>query len=176
MGEVSKYFVPSDDSAFVGKEREIVEAFWKAGLFLVTEDRFIYKRIEEWEKAGRPLPESTHEFSFAEMGLGGSPLYEPVPNSIYDLACPKCDGELAEEAYELWEDDESSVPIPLREIVCPHCHAISKSSELRSQEPFAFSRLYLWIADIEADDWDSSLKATVEVILGPCQEITAWET
>jgi len=176
MAEVSKYFVPEDDADLVGKEREIAEAFWNVGLFVVTQDRFVYQRIEEWKKQGRPLPASVHNFPFAEMGLGGSPSYDPVPNSIYDLSCPKCGAEIAEEAYEAWGDEESNIALPQREIVCPSCHVASKSITLKSQDPFTFSRLYLWVADIETDEWDSSFKATVEGILGPCQEITAWET
>jgi len=176
MGETSKYFVPNDDSALIGKEHEVAEAFWKIGLFLATEDRFIYRRIEEWKKAGRPLPASAHDFGFAEMGLGGSRLYHPVPNCIYDLACPECAGELAHAAYAVWEDNNSEVALPLREIICPYCQASTKSSELKSQECFVFSRLYLWIADVAPYEWDTSFKATVESILGPCQKITSWET
>ena len=176
MAEISKYFVPEDDAHLMGKERDIAEAFWNAGLFVVTEDQFIYERIKEWEKEGRALPVSVHNCTFAEMGLGGSPVYEPVPNSINELACPKCGSELTSEAYDAWEDEDSETPVPLRNVTCPSCHAESKSTELKSEEPFTFSRLYLWVADIESDDWDSSFKATVERILGPCKEITAWET
>ncbi len=176
MGETTKYYVPDDDASLLGKEREIAEAFWNIGLFLATEDRFIYNRIEAWKKAGQPLPPSAHDFAFAEMGLGGSPRYEPIPNSIHDLACPKCAGDLAAEAYAVWQDEASAVVLPLREVTCPHCHLSSRSSALKSTEPFAFSRLYLWIVDVAPHEWDTSLKASVEKILGPCQEITAWET
>lgn len=168
--------MPKDDAHLIGKEREIAEAFWNVGLFVTTEDQFVYQRIKEWEMDGRALPESTHHFTFAEMGIGGSASFEPVPNSINDLACPKCGSDLLSEAYDEWEDEDSEVALPLRIVKCPRCNAKSKSVDLKSQDPFTFSRLYFWVADIESDDWEESFKATVEKILGPCQEITAWET
>ncbi|MBL0731211.1 hypothetical protein [Piscinibacter sp. HJYY11] len=175
MAEMSKYFVPKDDAHLLGKEREIADAFWNVGLFITTEDQFIYQRIKDCEKEGRPPPESLHDFTFAEMGLGGSPSFEPVPNSINDLACPKCGSDLLSEAYEEWEDEDSEVALPLRTVTCPSCNTHSKSAELKSEDPFTFSRFYLWVSDIESEDWDESFKASVEKILGPCQEITAWE-
>jgi hypothetical protein len=176
MGEVSKYFVPEDASNLVGKEHEIAEAFWNIGIFVVTRHRFIYQRIDDWNEEGRALPASGHDFPFAEMGLGASPLYEPVPNSIYDLACPKCDTDLTDEAHEVWEDEDSRIALPLRKVVCPNCRAASKSANLKSQHPFTFSRSYLWVADIESDEWDGSFKETVASVPGRCREITAWET
>lgn len=176
MGEVSKYFVPEDDARWLSKERELAEAFWTVGLFVTTQDRFIYRRIEEWRAAGRTLPASPHQFSFAEMGLASSPLCDAVPNAIYDLACPECQAPISDVALEVWEDEASLVPLPLREVTCPTCQAISKSQSLASSEAFTFARVYLWVSDIDTDDWDSSFKRTVEGVLGTCQEFTSWET
>ncbi|MGQ2992991.1 hypothetical protein [Variovorax sp.] len=176
MSEVSKYFVPKDDTRLFGKEHEIAERFWAIGVFVTTPDRFIDERIKEWASAGRSLPTSAHDFSFAEMGLATSPLHDPVPNLIYDLACPQCGASLSQVANEIWEDEESSLALPLREVACPDCHAISKPDALVSPEAYTFSRAYLWVSDVDLEDWDSNFIHTVESVLGPCVEYTSLET
>jgi hypothetical protein len=177
MGETAKYFVPDDEARFIGKEREVAEAFWQRGVFIVTSDRFIYDRIKQWNAEGRPLPEWKHDFTFVEMGVGESKLMDPVPNSIYDLVCPACGTALSDAAYGVWNDEESPLPLPDRVVVCGGCGARHRSGQLQSKEtPFTFARFYLWVADIEEADWDSTFKQTVEAVLGPCREFTAWET
>jgi hypothetical protein len=37
------------------------------------------------------------------------------------------------------------------------------------------ARIYLWVADIDEEDWDSQFKITVESVLGPCKEVFAFE-
>jgi hypothetical protein len=176
MGEITKYFVPVDEAPLLERERELAEAFWALGIFVVTSDRFVYERIKLWEAQGRSLPEWKHSFSFVEMGFGGSHLFEPVPGMIYDLLCPLCHTDIGNAAYEVWEED-SEIILPERLIGCPTCNREVRSDTLVTEEtPFTFSRFYLWVADIEESDWDNTFKATVESVLGPCREFTAWET
>ena len=177
MGETAKYFVPDDEARFVGRERDVAEAFWLRGVFVVTSDRFIHERIKQWRAENRPLPEWEHDFTFAEMGLGGSELMEPVPNSVYDLVCPACGEDISDAAYDAWNEDAPIVPLPARQVLCAACGAQVASNEIKATETaFTFSRFYLWVADVELSDWDPTFKKTVEAVLGPCREFTAWET
>jgi hypothetical protein len=175
MAECAKYFVPDDESRLIGKEHEVAEAFWKLGVFIATDDEFIYRRLADWQARGKPFPQCAHDFSFAEMGLGGSELGDVVPDPDH-VVCPECDADITEAAQDVWYDEGAVLPLAAREVTCPECGAGTLSADLQSDEaPFTFSRFYLWITDVDPGDWDETFKKTVETVLGPCQEFTAVE-
>jgi len=176
MGELSVYFVPDNQQKLVGKSRQIAEALWALGVFVATEDQFIYKRIQDWKAARKPLPKGNHDFSFGDMGIADKLMPEPVPNLIYDLKCPRCAAEMMNETYDIW-NKETETPIPDRPIRCPKCSAVFPSREIKSEEmPFTFARFYLWVSDIDEEDWDPAFKETVQNVVGPCREFRACET
>ena len=174
MGETSVYFVPDDETRWIGRERDVAEAFWALGVFLTVPDDSVYARIRQWKAEGRALPAWKHSFRFATMGLGGLGQWEPVPSLVYDLRCPACDADVFEFLHEVWED-ESAVPLPERAIACHSCGVSIPAGGAHSETPFTFSRFFLWVSDI-GDDWDPTFKSTVEAVLGPCKEFQAWET
>src|SRR5262245_43561769 len=133
MGEISKYFVPVDEAPLWGRERELAEAFWALGVFVATSDGFVDDRIKLWNAQGRSLPEWKHNLGFANMGFGGSHLFEPVPNMIYDLLCRSCRTNIADSANEAWEED-SEIILPERLIGCPTCNREVRSDALVTEE------------------------------------------
>jgi hypothetical protein len=175
MGETSVYYVPADEERWIGREQEVVRSFWAHGIFVLTPDRWVYDEIARFKKEGRALPEWQFTFSFAEMGLGGLGEWEPVPNVVYDQQCPHCRHAITETIWELWQD-ESPIPLPERTTECPSCSGRVGAKDGISQQPFTFSRFYLWVADIDEADWQPSFKAEVETVLGPCSDFQAWET
>jgi hypothetical protein len=176
VGETSVYYVPNDQQRWLGKEREVAEAFWPVGVFLVTEDRFIYDRIKAWQAEGRPLPEWPYKFTFAEMGFGSPGEFDPVPNVVYDLRCPHCDADIGDALRDAWEAVDARTPVPERSVPCAACGQMVRSDSARSDTPFTFAQFYIWVADIDPDDWDPTFKQTVEAVLGPCREYQAWDT
>jgi hypothetical protein len=174
VGETSVYFVPEDQTRWIGREREVAEAFWAHGVFLAVPDDFVYERIRQWRAEGRALPGWKHAFQFGTMGLGGLGEWEPVPSLVYDLRCPECDADVFEALHEVWED-ETVVPLPDRTGACPSCRAVIRAGAARSETPFTFARFFLWVSDI-GDGWDPTFKHTVETVLGPCKEYEGWET
>ncbi len=175
MGEISVYYVPENEAWWIGREREAAEAFWHQGIFVATPDRWAYNEIARYQREGLELPGGEFRFSFAEMGLGGLGQWESVPNLVYEQRCPSCSGDISAEMHERWEE-ESAIPLPERSLDCPHCGTRMAAGGAVSPQPFVFSRFYLWIADIDPDDWDPKFKGAVESVLGPCAEFTAWET
>src|SRR5262245_35739076 len=113
MGETSVYYVPADEARWIGREREVVQAFWERGIFVVTPDRWVYDEIARFKQEGKVLPPWAFTFSFAEMGLGGLGRWEPVPNVVYDQQCPHCHQPITDAIWELWEA-ESTVSLPDR--------------------------------------------------------------
>jgi hypothetical protein len=110
------------------------------------------------------------------MGIADEPRPDPVPNLIYDLQCPRCSAELMREAYDVW-NAETETPIPERPIRCRKCRTEFPSADIKSEEtPFTFARFYLWVSDIDEDDWEPRFKKTVESVVGPCREFKTWET
>lgn len=110
------------------------------------------------------------------MGLCDEVDGDIVPNLIYDLSCPACSEVLSDDAYEVLEDEELG-EITRRGITCPHCDAVFPASRLVSKEtPFTFAKVYIWVGDIDNDEWDSSFRETVEKVFGPCGELFSWET
>jgi hypothetical protein len=176
MSEYSVWYVPQNQEALAGRAHEVADAFWERGIFLSMADDCIYRRIDEWKASGRALPQRAHDFAFSEMGLTEEEQGYIVPNLVYELCCPKCKEDLTELAYEVF-DDESQGPVEQRLVVCLNCDAEFPASELKSAEtPFTFAMFYIWVGDIDVDDWGPAFKETVEKVLGPCGEFIAWET
>jgi hypothetical protein len=177
MGELSVYFVPNDQVRWFNRERDIAEAFWSRGVFLATPDRFIYERLAEYKAQGRPLPPWKHAFTFSDMGIASSALEDPVPSGYLELHCPSCKTDISEAAHDVWGDEESTVPTPSRTITCPSCEATHAGATLLcTDSEFTFASVYMWVSDIDEDDWDASFKTTVEEVLGPCRQFMAWDT
>ena len=174
VGEVSVYFVPTEQDRLAGTAQQAAESFWALGIFVVSPE-FVYERIREWRKRGRTFPEWGHSFTFAEMGIVDGDEYEPVPNVIYDLRCSVCNHDLTADAIDIWEQ-ESSVPMSMRRVPCAGCAAEVRSEKLKSEIPFTFARFYFWVSDIDEANWDPSFKATVEKVLGNCVEYREWST
>lgn len=175
MAECSVWYVPQDQARFVGKATQIADAFWNHGVFLETEDDRIHKRIAEWNRQGKPLPECRHDFAFSAMGLGEAENGCIVPEAVDDLSCPECAEDITDDAHEVL-DDETLGEVSRRSITCPHCEAMFPASRLVSKKtPFTFARVCLWVSDIDPGEWDGSFKETVEKVLGPCDEFMAWE-
>lgn len=100
--------------------------------------------------------------------------WEPVPNSGYYLQCPHCAADVSELFLYAWEE-ENEVPLPDRTVKCEACGRVVGSREARSEEPFTLARFYMWVGDV-GDDWEPEFKSTVESVLGPCDELQAWDT
>ncbi|MCA8912580.1 MAG: hypothetical protein KDB82_12820 [Planctomycetes bacterium] len=169
MGEYSLYFVPENQGRFVGRENEVAEAFWKLGVFLATEDDFIFERIAELEKQGSPLPEWEHDFEFGEMGLQDDEEASIVPQELeaLELTCPHCDEDITEQAYDVFDDIDES-PQPVRPIRCVGCGKTMPFKDLKHGRPYTFARFHLWVSDADPDYDGEDFRRTVEKVLGPC--------
>ncbi len=177
MGEKSAYYIPDDQEHLIGKLEQLADQFWEKGIFLSTKDAHIYTRMKEYRDSNHQLPSCEHEFSYAEMGLADEEIEMPVPSNVYDAKCPKCDSEIYDEFTDALVDEDASSSLPDRNITCPNCSNSFPASETKAEDPgFVFARIYMWVSDIDDDDWEPSFKRTVESVLGPCKEIVAWDT
>lgn len=175
MGETSVYYVPRDEQRWIGHELEAAKQFWQAGIFVITPDNWAYEERARYRREARALPGWAYTFTFASMGFGGLGNWDPVPNAVYEQACPSCSGPIGDAMTELW-NDESETPLPARSLVCPHCAAPVAAGAGIAPEPFVFSRFYLWVSDIDEVDWQPEFRNAVERVLGPCSVYQAWET
>ena len=177
MAELSVYFVPVDQERWFNRERDVAEAFWSRGVFLATPGYFIYQRLAEYKAQGRSLPPSNHAFTFSDMGIASSPLEDPVPSGYLELHCPSCKADVSDAAHDVWSDEDATAPTSSRIVTCPTCNATHGGATLVCAESdFTFARVYMWVSDIDEDDWDASFKTTVEEVLGPCRQYKAWDT
>lgn len=169
MSEYSLYFVPENQGRFIGRENEVAESFWEFGVFLATEDDFVFERIEQFEDQGKPLPEWKHDFEFGEMGLSDEAEEIPVPQELEALEpkCPHCGEEILEQAYDVY-DDLDDTPAPLRPIRCVGCGKNSPFKNLKFGQPMTFARFFLWVQDTDPDNDGEDFRRTVELVLGPC--------
>jgi DNA-directed RNA polymerase subunit RPC12/RpoP len=178
MGDVTAWYVPERQHELAGKAEEIADRFWKLGVFLSTPNDHIKARLRELTDKGIELPPWDHDFSFVDMGIGDEAVSIPIPYNVYDASCPHCGAEVYEQFTDAVSEALTNDDDPRDEhIRCPRCEFVFRASETAApQTGFAFARFYVWVSDIQDDDWDSSFKATVESVLGPCREIIAWDT
>ncbi|QDV18739.1 hypothetical protein Pan153_34000 [Gimesia panareensis] len=179
MGEHSAYYVPEDQESVIGKSDEIRMRFWDLGVFLDCMDEPIASRLAEARKTGVSLPEWKHDFGFGGMGIQESEVDLPVPELPYDAQCPHCGAEVFRDLADTWygseEIDES--PDLAAAITCSSCQKQFSVDEMKCPEQgFAHARWYLWVSDIDPDDYDRSFKQTIEAIVGPCKEVFGWDT
>lgn len=176
MGEKTAYYIPEDQAKYYERVEELADKFWEKGVFLSTEDEHIYERLRLYKEQGKTLPKTTHEFCFAEMGIADEGMKLPIPSNVYDAQCPNCGADVYEEFTDSLADcDDEDLSNAI--VKCPRCTNEFKSCNTVAKDPgFAFARVYLWVSDIEDDNWEPSFKATVESVVGPCREIIAWDT
>jgi len=176
MGELAKYFVPDNQEGVSGRGHEIATALLSLGLRFTVDGGEEHMATYTDTTAPIEIPASKHDFSFADMGIADLSDPIPVPEVLYELLCPNCHADVTEPAHEVWQS-ESEVAIPDRQVPCPNCGGIVTSTHLESpSEPFTFARFYLWVADIDPEDWEPDFKATLESVVGSCQEFESWET
>ena len=100
MGEVTAYYIPEDQETLAGRGEALADLFLEQGIFLASRDDHIHTKLLEARKLGQALPESSHLFTFAHMGLVDETLELPVPPHVYDAACPACGAEVYEAFLE----------------------------------------------------------------------------
>lgn len=179
MGEYSAYYVPEDQESVIGKSDEIRKRFWDLGVFLDCLDEPIVTRLAETRDSGVPLPEWKHDFSFGGMGIQESGVELPVPLMPYDAQCPHCCAEVFQDLADTWygTSDIEEGPDLNAAISCSACQKEFSVDEMKCPEHgIARGRWYIWVSDIEPDDYDSSFRQTIESVVGPCREVFGWDT
>lgn len=179
MGAHSAYYVPENQSAVIGRSDDIRLQFWDLGVFLDSMDDPIASKLEECKRSGAPLPKWQHDFGFGGMGIEESDFDLPVPEMPYDARCPHCDAEVFQDLADTWygSEDLDDGPDLDAAITCSSCQKQFVPSEMKCPEQgFARGRWYIWVSDIEPDDYDKSFRQTVESVVGPCREVFGWDT
>jgi hypothetical protein len=179
MGYCTAYYVPERQEDVIGRTEEIRIRFWKRGVSLYSALNPKEKKVIESLENDCPLPEWEHEFSFSEMGVHESTIDMPVPLMPYDARCPRCKAEVFDDLRHAWyvsieEDEEPDLDIDIK---CSACQQLFAVDEMECPEQgFARARWYIWVDDIDPDEYDGSFKQTVESVVGPCKEVIAWDT
>ena len=176
MGEHVVYYVPMHQDLVAGCGLEIANALAAHGLSF----RIYLAEMLTGEPEAPPSHDgpclSTHGFTRSDMAIADLPDPIPVPELIAELLCPNCERNISDAAYDVWES-ESELAIPDRQVHCPECGAIVESRYLRSpNEPFTFACFFLWISDIDPNDWEPEVKATIESVVGPCLVLETYMT
>jgi hypothetical protein len=175
MGEQSAYYVPESQSNLFDDIEALADKFWEKGIYLTTPNDHIQNRLSEFNEKGTSLPSCIHEFSYADMGLAKENISYAIPPNVYDAQCPKCKAEVYDEFTEAIESAELAPEDA--NVVCSSCGNIFLAKETEANtDGFVFTNFYLWVSDIDEDDWESSFKQSVEEILGPCREYISWST
>lgn len=178
MSTHSVYYVPQEQTKFLGREDDVAEKFWKLGLFLETSSGKIMKRLQRRPKF--LLPKTKHDVSFSGMGLADCEEPHIVPDVVEGVHCPKCGEDISESFSEAEiTPSETEEDLLKADVVCLACNEASPLTEINASPPgFVAAQFYLYVSDISLEDgpWDPTFKATVESVLGPCAELIAEET
>jgi hypothetical protein len=174
MGEISVYYVPDDQAACSSRARELAEFFWQYGIFLDTTE--INERLLAERNAGRSLPHCHLNIDQKFGGMGVSDEMEvPVPNYLYEIACPVCEADIVDACYAAWSCD-SDVECKDRVVICDACGASSTTKDLKFGEPMTFARFFVFVSDCDRENWDPGFRTLLEQLLGPCSEYWEWST